>query len=170
MAMYLDGLSKAQRDAIGRLFRDAKAWHTDQAALRALPQKDLSYLEDLVEKADAVCEQILDRLPLTAVRARTYLQRFVRSAISYLRALLKGEEPLPTVTTNAAENVFSQINIRLKKIGRRWSLVGALNMLRVLLAKVLNSEHWEEYLKLFSATPGAITVTCAVLPYYWINS
>jgi hypothetical protein len=169
-AMYLDGLSKTERGAISKLFHDAKAWHTDQAALRALPQKDLSYLEDLVEKADEVFRQLLDRLPLTAARARIYLQRFVKSAISYLRALIKGEEPLPAVTTNAAENVFSQINIRLKKIGRRWSLLGALNMLRVLLSKALNSEHWEEYLKLFSATPGAITITCQVLPYYWINS
>lgn len=170
MAMYLDKMKKTRRDWILELFADARAWHIDQAALRELPEKERSYLRELVVKAEENYGQILESLPKRAFRARYYVERFVQNAISYLLALLHGEEALPAVTTNAIENVFSQMAVRLKRIGRRWSPRGALNMVRVLLTKALNSEYWQEYLELFTSTPGAVQIECRVLPWRWIES
>ena len=129
----------------------------------------LAHLRELIERADRLCRRILGLLPAEAYRSRFYLNRFVKNGITYLHALIEGDKPLSSVTTNAAENVFSQMNLRIKKIGRRWSIPGAMNMLRVLLAKALNSEHWEEYLGLFSASPGAVSIKCHVPKPYWID-
>ena len=169
MAMYLDGLSLKARKHICRVFRNAEAWNADKAALDGLADEDLAHLRELIERADRLCRRILGLLPAEAYRSRFYLNRFVKNGITYLHALIEGDKPLSSVTTNAAENVFSQMNLRIKKIGRRWSIPGAMNMLRVLLAKALNSEHWEEYLGLFSASPGAVSIKCHVPKPYWID-
>ena len=165
--MFLDGLNKSERDSIFALYRSAKAWHMDRATLESLSEQDRSDLRDLVDQADEIHQQILKRLPPEAMKARYYLLRFSRHAISYLRELLDRGQSIPAVNTNAAEMVFSQVGVRLKKIGRRWSAGGALNMLRVLLTKALNSQHWEEYLQLMKASPGGIEVECRVHPWRW---
>jgi hypothetical protein len=168
MAMYLDGLSLGTRRYISRIFRDTAAWNADKAALGKLADEELYYLHRLIKQAERLCREIHSLLPSEAYRSRYYLDRFMKNGITYLNALIEGDAPLPSVTTNVAENVFSQINLRLKKIGRRWSIPGAMNMLRVLLAKALNSEHWEEYLDLFSSSPGAVSIKCHVPEPVWI--
>jgi len=169
MAMYLDGLSLKTRGHIHRIFRDAEALNADKAALGKLADEDLYHLLQLVEQTERLCRRILRLLPAEAYRSRFYLDRFVKNGITYLQALIEGDAPLPSVTTNAAENLFSQLNLRIKKIGRRWSIPGAINMLRVLLTKALNSEHWEEYLKLMSSSPGSVSIRCDVPKPVWIT-
>ena len=43
--------------------------------------------------------------------------------MSYLRHMLDGGEKLP-LSTNRSENIMGQLALRLKRIGRRWSLEG----------------------------------------------
>ena len=149
-------------------FYDVNAWTMDAKALEELSEKSRYYLLGLADQAKVTCQELLDQLPKKATHARTYLERYVQPSLSYIRALLNGEEPLPAVTTNQIENLFSQMTVRLKKIGRRWGLTGALNMLRALLAKALRKDHWKEYLELFGGIPGAITIDVEIRSWRWV--
>lgn len=167
-ALYQDGLKKPDQLRFLRLFRRAEAWRMDAEALAELSDASRYYLRRLIDQAKDVCGELLDRLPLKAVHGRQYLERFLDDSLSYLRALVNGEEPFPEVTTNAAENAFSRMDLRLKEIGRRWSLEGALNMIRVLLTKIYNRPEWERHLALLAGGPGSVTITTTLHGYAWL--
>ena len=168
-ALYQDGLKKARQDPILRKLLEADAWCTNAEALAKLPERSRYHLRGLLDRAQYVCEQILQELRARAEHARSYLTRFVHDGLVFLRALLNGEPPLPGVTTNPLENVFSQMDLRLKGIGRRWSLGGATNMVRVLLTKIFRPELWEEHLALLRGLPGAITIKARILNHAWTS-
>jgi hypothetical protein len=168
-ALYQDGLKKVRQDRFLQRFDAVDAWRMDARALEELGEKSRYYLLGLADQAKTMCQELLERLPKKARHARSYLERYVQPSLSYIRALLNGEEPLPAVTTNQIENLFGQMTVRLKRIGRRWSLAGALNMLRALLAKALRKEHWREYLELFGGVPGAITIDVAIHSWRWAS-
>ena len=46
------------------------------------------------------------------------------------------------LNTNAIESAFSQVNNRIKRIGRRWSDKGLLNWLKVVFYKIFKPELW----------------------------
>jgi len=168
-ALYQDGLKKARQDPILRKLLGAEAWCTNAEALAGLPENSRYRLRGLLDRAKYVCEEILDELPAKAEHACTYLTRFVHDGLTFLRALLNGEPPLPGVTTNAVENIFSQMDVRLKEIGRRWSLEGGTNMVRVLLSKIFRPELWNEHLAVLRGLPGAVTIELRILDQVWTS-
>ena len=168
-ALYQDGLKKARQDPLLGKLLEAEAWRTNADALAALPEQSRYRLRGLLDRAKDVCEEILQELPPKAEHARSYLTRFAHDGLAFLRALLNGEPPVPGVTTNPVENVFSQMDIRLKEIGRRWSLEGATHMLRVLLTKIFRPELWQEHLAVLRGLPGAITIEAKILDQAWVS-
>lgn len=166
-ALYADGYKKPQQRPYLELFGDVRAWQMDAAALAGLASQSRYRLLGLTDQAKTTADQILDLLPKRATTARSYIQRYVQPSLSYLRALLNGESPLPAVTTNQAENAFSRMDLRLKRIGRRWSLEGALNMIRVLLTKAFRGDHWREYLGALTSSPGAVSIETKILDQRW---
>lgn len=96
------------------------------------------------------------------MRAPTYLASFTTGWPSSGRSST-GNHPYPGVTTNPLENVSSQMDVRLKEIGRRWSLEGATNMVRVFLTKIFRPELWEEHLATLRGVPDALTVEVKIL-------
>jgi hypothetical protein len=168
-ALYQDGLKKARQDPILRKLLAAEAWRTNAEGLAALSESSRYRLQGLLERAKHVCEEILEELPAKAEHARSYVTRFAHDGLAFLRALLNGEDPLPGVTTNQVENVFSQMDVRLKEIGRRWSLEGGMNMIRILLTKIFRPELWKEHLAILRALPGAITIEAKILDQAWAS-
>jgi hypothetical protein len=168
-ALYQDGLKKRHQDPILHKLLSAEAWCTNAEALAALPQRSRYHLRGLLDRAKYVCEEILQELPAGAEHARSYLSRFVHDGLAFLRALLNGEPPLPGVTTNQLENIFSQMDLRLKEIGRRWSFHGATRMVRILLTKIFRPELWNEHLAALRGLPGAVTIEARILDHGWVS-
>lgn len=167
-ALYQDGLKKKQQDPLLDKFFQARAWGVDAEALTELTDAGRFRLRGLLDNAKFVCEEMLELLPLGAVHARSYLDGFLHNSLSYLRALLNGEPPLPGVTTNQIENVFSQMDLRLKQIGRRWGLTGATNMIRVLLTKIFRPGFWENHLASLKGTPGSFLLDAKIVSVQWV--
>lgn len=168
-ALYMDKLKqRRQRPIFEKLFT-AKAWRMNADALAALPGRSRYHLRELIDQAKGVCDEILEMLPQKAQRARGYVERFKSDGLSFLRALLNDEPPLPGVTTNPMENVFSQMDTRLKEIGRRWSLEGASSMLRVLLTKIFRPEWWDRHLDTLRRSATAVTIEVKLLDQRWVH-
>lgn len=79
--------------------------------------------------------------------------------MSYLRHMLDGGEKLP-LSTNRSENIMGQLALRLKRIGRRWSLEGGLNMIAAVLTSAL---HPERYDKIERAARGELHPQVSIL-------
>ncbi|MCI0484877.1 MAG: hypothetical protein L0Y78_09885 [candidate division NC10 bacterium] len=168
-ALYQDGLKKKRQDPLLEKFFEARAWRMDAEALIELTDAGRFRLRGLLDNAKFVCEEMLELLPRGATHARAYLNGFLHNSLSYLRALLNGEPLLPGVTTNQIENVFSQMDLRLKEIGRRWGLTGATNMIRVLLTKIFRPEFWEEYLASLKGKPGGFVIHANIASVEWTS-
>ena len=88
-------------------------------------------VEQIVEKTQQGFAQLLEALdPQRYPRARTYIEHLMVPVTTFLKHWLATGEVIP-LTTNAIENAFSQVNNRIKRVGRRWSETGLLNWLKV---------------------------------------
>jgi len=168
-ALYQDGLKKKRQDPLLEKFLEARAWRMDAEALAELTDAGRFRLRGLLDNAKFVCEEMLELLPQRATHARAYLNGFLHNSLAYIRALLNGEPPLPGVTTNQIENVFSQLDLRLKEIGRRWGLTGATNMIRVLLTKIFRPGFWEEHLASLKGSPGSFLLNAKIVSVQWVS-
>ena len=168
-ALYQDGLKKKRQDPLLAKYDQVRAWRIDAPALAELSEEGRFRLRGLLDHAKYTCEEILELLPQGATHARAYLEGFLHDSLSYLRALLNGEPPLPGVTTNQIENVFSQLDLRLKEIGRRWGLSGATNMIRLLLTKIFRPEFWENHLAILRGLPGQVVIESEILSVEWVS-
>ena len=83
--------------------------------------------------------QALD--PQRYPRTRTYIANLMAPVTTFLKHWLENGEVIP-LTTNAIENAFSQVNNRIKRVGRRWSETGLLNWLKVTFYKIFKPELW----------------------------
>ena len=168
-ALYQDGLKKKRQDPLLEKFFEARAWRIDAQALAELSEAGRFRLRGLLDNAKYTCEELLELLPQGATPARAYLNGFLHDSLSYLRALLNGEPPLPGVTTNQIENVSSQPDLRLKAIGRRWGLTGATNMIRVLLTKIFRLEFWKQHLASLKGNPGTFFLDAKIVSVEWVS-
>ena len=65
----------------------------------------------------------------------------IQPVSTFLSWWLNKNEAIP-LNTNAIESAFSQVNNRIKRIGRRWSDKGLLNWLKVVFYKIFKPELW----------------------------
>jgi hypothetical protein len=168
-ALYQDGYRKPDQRRFLKHFRNVDAWRTDAEALQKISHSDREVLADMVTQAETVSARILELLPQKASHARSYIQNYVQPSLSYVRALLDGEPPLPAVTTNRAENAIGQMTTRLKGIGKRWGLEGGLNIVRALLTKIFNNRLWRERIEVFASSLGGVTLESRFLDMTWAS-
>jgi hypothetical protein len=113
-----------------------------QADIEKLRPEDRPLVEQMVEKTQQGFEQLLAALdPQRYPRTRTYIENLMVPVTTFLKHWLENGEVIP-LTTNAIENAFSQVNNRIKRVGRRWSEAGLLNWLKVTFYKIFKPELW----------------------------
>jgi len=169
IALYQDGYRKPDQRRFLKHFRNVDAWKADAEALQKISHSDREVLENMVTQAETVSARILELLPMKASHARSYIKNYVQPSLSYVRALLDGELPLPAVTTNKAENAIGQMTTRLKGIGKRWGLEGGLNIVRALLTKIFNNRLWRERIEVFASSLGGVTLQSRILDVTWAS-
>lgn len=112
--------------------------------LKALDPNDKQALQELLTESEKAIERLKRKLPpATYPATRTYVLGLVDQGLSYLHHLLRGGEKIP-LTTNRSENIMGQLALRLKKIGRRWSVAGGLNMIAAVLTSSLHPERYDK--------------------------
>ncbi len=73
------------------------------------------------------------------------------------------------LTTNAIENAFSQVNHRIKRVGRRWSEAGLLNWLKVTFYKIFKPELWTQLRNSEQDFPK-IKLISLQISWHWSNA
>jgi hypothetical protein len=113
-----------------------------QNDMEQLRPEDRPLVEQMVEKTQQGFEQLIQALdPQRYPRTRTYIANLMAPVTTFLTHWLENGEVIP-LTTNAIENAFSQVNNRIKRVGRRWSETGLLNWLKVTFYKIFKPELW----------------------------
>ncbi|MGQ9756400.1 MAG: ISH6 family transposase [Desulfotomaculales bacterium] len=143
-ALYRDGCKKAQRRAIEEAFRRIPGLQLSQAEMARLDPSDRAALQDLLAASERALAEIQELLPENAFpHTRRYVLGLIEDGLAYLRHLLEtGEKVL--LSTNRLESILSRIALRLKRIGRRWSVGGAMNMLAACLVYALHPQRYAE--------------------------
>lgn len=142
-ALYKDGFKGTDQNWAKRAFAGITGLRLCKEELQALDPKDKRGLQELLAESERAFERLKEKLPLTTYPAtRQYVLSLVDQGLSYLHHLLRGGEKFP-LTTNRTENIMGQLALRLKKIGRRWSLDGGLNMLAAVLISSLHPDRYD---------------------------
>jgi hypothetical protein len=140
--LYADGFKKAEQHSLVEKLQSVPVMTLVQADVEKLRPEDRPFVEQLVEKTQHGFEQLLQALdPQRYPRTRTYIQNLMEPVTTFLKHWLENGEVIP-LTTNAIENAFSQVNNRIKRVGRRWSETGLLNWLKVTFYKIFKPELW----------------------------
>ena len=87
---------------------------------------------------------------------------------TFLKHWLDNGEVIP-LTTNAIESAFSQVNNRIKRVGRRWSEQGLLNWLKVTFYKIFKPELWTTLWNSDRDFPK-IKLTSLKISRHWFNA
>ena len=99
-------------------------------------------VEQMVKTTQQGFSQLLEVLdPQRYPRTRAYVKNLMEPVVTFLKHWLENGEVIP-LTTNAIENAFSQVNNRIKRVGKRWSETGLLNWLKVTFYKMFKPELW----------------------------
>jgi hypothetical protein len=142
--LYADGFKKAEQQGLIDKLQSVPAMTVIQADVEKLRPEDRPLVEQMVEKTQQGFTQLLQALdPRRYPRTRTYIENLMEPVTTFLKHWLEKGEVLP-LTTNAIENAFSQVNNRIKRVGRRWSETGLLNWLKVTFYKIFKPELWKE--------------------------
>jgi hypothetical protein len=140
--LYADGFKKAQQQFLVNKLQSIPVMMVTQPDVEKLLPEDRPAVEQLVEKTRQGFEQLLAALdPQCYPRTRTYVENLMEPVMTFLKRWLETGEVIP-LTTNAIENAFSQVNNRIKRVGRRWSEGGLLNWLKVTFYKIFKPELW----------------------------
>ena len=143
-ALYSDGFKKADQQWVKRDFAAIAGLRMCKEELKALDSADKRALEQLLAESVKAAERLKERLPESTYPAtRSYVLGLVDQGLSYLHHLLHGGEKL-LLSTNRSENIMGQLALRLKRIGRRWSLEGGLNMIAAVLTSSLHPERYDK--------------------------
>jgi hypothetical protein len=140
--LYNDGFKKAeQRELVDKL-KAVPIMTVVQADVERLRAEDRRGVEQMIDRTRACFQQLIDALdPQRYPQTRTYIANLVEPAMTFLYHWLDKGEAI-ALTTNAIENAFSQVNNRIKRVGRRWSEQGLLNWLKVTFYKIFKPELW----------------------------
>lgn len=143
-ALYRDEIRKAHREPWTQAFEEIPAMQMCQAEVNRLAQSDKTALEALLEASEKAFAALLAKLPRSACpHTHQYVLGLIRDGLTYLRLLLEGG-PGILVSTNRTESLMSRLALRLKRIGKRWSMPGALNMLAAVLTTAVHPESYEQ--------------------------
>jgi hypothetical protein len=140
--LYNDGFKKAeQRELVDKL-KAVPIMTVVQADVERLRAADRPRVEQMIDRTRECFQQLLDALdPQRYPQTRTYIENLVEPAMTFLYHWLDKGEAI-ALTTNAIENAFSQVNNRIKRVGRRWSEKGLLSWLKVTFYKMFKPELW----------------------------
>lgn len=142
-ALYRDGIKKPDQETWTEPFQAIPALQVCQAEVDQLGQADRGALQHLLETSEQAFAALLAKLPRAACpHTHQYVLGLIQDGLTYLRLLLEGG-PETLVSTNRAENLMGRLALRLKRIGKRWSIPGALNMLAAVLTTALHPEDYE---------------------------
>jgi len=143
-ALYRDEIRKADREPWTEAFQEIPAMQMCQAEVNRLAQGDKTALQALLETSEKAFAALLAKLPRSACpNTHQYVLGLIRDGLTYLRLLLEGGGAI-LVSTNRTESLMSRLALRLKRIGRRWSEPGALNMLAAVLTTALHPDSYEQ--------------------------
>jgi len=169
-ALYQDGVKGKAQEPIGKAFGEIEALQACQVEVNRLAKEDKSTLKKLLEASEKAFETVTKRLPEKKFPAtRQYVLGLVETGMAYLRRLLEGEKA-PLVSTNRTESLMSRLALRLKWIGRRWSITGGLNMLAAVLTTALHPEKYEQVEALLRGEKGPVVgVVITSLEMAWVT-
>lgn len=140
--LYADGFKKAEQQSLVEKLQSVPVMTLTQKDIEKLRPEDRPLVEQMVEKTQQGFEQLLQALdPQRYPRTRTYIENLMAPVTTFLKHWLDNGEVIP-LTTNAIESAFSQVNNRIKRVGRRWSEQGLLNWLKVTFYKIFKPELW----------------------------
>lgn len=140
--LYADGFKKPQQQSLVEKLQSIPVMTLTQKDLEKLRPEDRPLVEQMVQKTQQGFEQLLQALdPQRYPRTRTYIENLMEPVTTFLKHWLENGEVIP-LTTNAIENAFSQVNNRIKRVGKRWSEAGLLNWLKVTFYKIFKPELW----------------------------
>jgi hypothetical protein len=140
--LYADGFKKAEQGSLVDKLQSVPVMNLTQNDMEKLRPEDRPLVEQMVEKTQQGFEQLLQALdPQRYPRTRTYIENLMAPVTTFLKHWLNNGEVMP-LTTNAIESAFSQVNNRIKRVGRRWSEQGLLNWLKVTFYKIFKPELW----------------------------
>ncbi len=140
--LYADGFKKAEQGSLVEKLQSVPVMTLTQNDMEKLRPEDRPLVEQMVEKTQQGFEQLLQALdPQRYPRTRTYIENLMEPVTTFLKHWLDNGEVMP-LTTNAIESAFSQVNNRIKRVGRRWSEQGLLNWLKVTFYKIFKPELW----------------------------
>lgn len=142
-ALYRDEIKKADREPWTEAFKEIPAMQLCQAEVNNLAEGDKGALRALLETSEKAFADLLAKLPrFVCPHTHQYVLGLIRDGLTYLRLLLEGG-PGILVSTNRTESLMSRLALRLKRIGKRWSKTGALNMLAAVLTTAVHPESYE---------------------------
>lgn len=142
-ALYRDEIKKDSQPMWTEAFGEIPAMQLCQTEVNRLAQSDKASLQTLLETSEKAFAALLAKLPRSVCpNTHQYVLGLIRDGLTYLRLLLEGG-PGILVSTNRTESLMSRLALRLKRIGKRWSVPGALNMLAAVLTTAVHPESYE---------------------------
>jgi hypothetical protein len=168
-ALYQDEVKKDDQQPIAKAFSKIPAFNLCQEEVQHLENADRKDLKLLLEASEKAFENLKRRLPEKEFpKTRQYVLGLIDSGLSYLRRLLQGDSAIP-ITTNRMESIMSRLAMRLKWIGRRWSVQGGLNMLAAVLTLALHPTRYQEVVSLLKGEKGPVVgVVITSLEASWV--
>ncbi len=140
--LYADGFKKAEQQPFIKQLNAIPAMMMSKGQLEGLRPEDRPRVEQIIKQTQHEFSELLNALqPDKYPKARTYIENLIQPVSTFLSWWLNRGEIIP-LTTNAIESAFSQVNNRIKRIGRRWSDKGLLNWLKVVFYKIFKPELW----------------------------
>ena len=143
-ALCQDGYKKGDRGPIEAAFRRIPGLHLCQPKLARLDPSDKMTIRELLEASERAFLALKRKLPEADFpHTRRYVLGLIEDGLAYLRHLLATGQTLP-LSTNRLESIWSRLLLRIKQIGRQWSVPGALHMLAACLVHALHPDRYAE--------------------------
>ena len=140
--LYADGLKKVEQQPFVKQLNAIPAMIMTKGQLEQLRPEDRPRVEQIIKQTKQEFSELLNVLhPDKYPKARTYIENLIQPVSTFLSWWLNKGTTIP-LNTNAIESAFSQVNNRIKHIGRRWSDKGLLNWLKIVFYKIFKPELW----------------------------
>jgi len=140
--LYADGFKKAEQQPFIKQLNAIPAMMMTKGQLEQLRPEDRPRVKQIIKQTQQEFSALLNALhPDKYPKARKYIENLIQPVSTFLSWWLNKAEIIP-LNTNAIESAFSQVNNRIKRIGRRWSDKGLLNWLKVVFYKIFKPELW----------------------------
>lgn len=169
-ALYRDGIKKADQETWTEAFGNIPAMQLCQAEVNRLAEGDKTALRAVLDVSEKAFAELLAKLPRSICpHTHKYVLGLIRDGLTYLRLLLENGDAI-LVSTNRTESLMSRLVLRLKRIGKRWSTDGALNMLAAVLTTALHPESYEQLEALIRGdTKPTVSILITSLESAWVT-